>query len=87
MGGPKTPAYLAGADPELRKILTPLFARIAALEAQIEQVGTVTQPLASHLDANNQRVTHLAEATEGSDAPTFDQVKKYLDASFKSRGL
>lgn len=81
MAKPATPSFLNSASPELRKVLTPLFQRIVALETQIASVGSVTKPLDSHLDANAQRLTNVAEATAGSDVPTLDQVKKYVQAA------
>lgn len=83
MAKPATPSFLNSASPELRKVLTPLFQRIVTLETQIAAVGTVSKPLDTHLDANAQRLTNVAEASAGSDVPTLDQMKKYVNAAIK----
>ena len=84
---PKPRDFIDRADPSLRQILIPLYERIESLEGQIGAVGTVSTTLTADLNAGAHRLTNLAEASAGTDAPTWDQVKKYVQAVFTSKGL
>lgn len=69
--------------PDLHMILTPLFKRIEELEAARGDVGAVTKPLSTSLNANDQRIHTVADPTADQDAVNLQTLKKYVDAAIK----
>ena len=77
--------FLNTVDPELRKVLTPMFRRLEQLELQAGGIGSVTAPLTAPLDASGQRIHTVADPTAAQDAVNLQTMKKYVDAAIKQQ--
>ena len=61
--------------------------RIAALEAQVLAIGTLTAPLTTNLDAASHRLTSLANPTADQDAVTLRYLKTFVENRLTAAGL
>ncbi len=52
----KYPGLSTIKDPEVRAVAKILFDMVGGLQQQVPQIGTVSQPLSTHLDANAQQL-------------------------------
>lgn len=79
--------FLNTVHPDLRKVLTPMFDRLEALEKAAGTIGTVTAPLSTPLNAANQRIHTVADPTAAQDAVNLQTLKKYVDSALRQKGL
>lgn len=84
MPGPDQERYtglLSVKDPTTRRVLKVMMDRLNTLEGQVVDLGRVTQPLATPMDAGTQRITTLADPTAEADAVNFRTLKRYVAAA------
>jgi len=62
-------------DPHVRQLFKLILDQTGNLNNQAPNIGQVTQPLATHMDANGNKVQNLADPVDKQDAVT----KAYLD--------
>lgn len=67
--------------PPTKKALQNLFDRMAAVERQAADIGTVSSPLSTHLDSNGNRLTNLADPSAPQDAVTKGYLQKFVAAA------
>jgi hypothetical protein len=67
-------------DPATQKVVKLLMDRLSSLEAQAASIGTVSQPLSSHLNANKQQIKALADPSAPADAVTLSYLQHYVES-------
>lgn len=71
-------------DPVLRDVIKLVHDRLGNLETRVNtSLGTVSKPLADHLDANGKKVTGLATATGDTDAVSLRVMREYVQGAIK----
>lgn len=68
-------------DPRVREVLKLIYDKVGGVEQQAAGIGTLTEPLADHLDAASHRLTALADPTAPADAVTLQYLRRYVQAA------
>lgn len=71
-------------DPHTRQLLKMILDQTGNLNNQAPDIGKVTQPLDTHMDANGNKVQNLATPTASTDAANKDYVDKQIAQLVKS---
>ena len=74
-------------DPHLRQLLKVLLDQTGNLNDQAAAIGTITQPLATHMDANGNKVQNLKDPTAKQDAATKAYVDKQIETFVSAYAL
>ncbi len=66
--------------PEVRTVIKLVYDKIGSLEAQVPAIGTVSQPLTDHLNANGKQLNKVADPTAPQDAVTLKYLQHYVES-------
>jgi len=67
-------------DADLQSVLKNLFDMVGQVQQQVPKIGTVTAPLAAHLDANANQIKAVADPTAPQDAVTLRYLQHYVES-------
>jgi hypothetical protein len=71
-------------DADLQSVLKNLFDMVGQVQQQVPKIGTVTEPLAAHLDANANQIKAVADPTAPQDAVTLRYLQHYVESRVTS---
>ncbi len=67
-------------DPAVKRILKLIFDKVGTVEQQAQQIGTVSQPLTTHMDAGGKQINALADPTAPQDAVSLRYLQRYVES-------
>ncbi len=80
MSGTPYPGLERVSDPAIKAVLKAVFDKIGNVEAQVPAIGSVSQPLTTHLNANSNQLQAVADPTHPQDAVTLKYLQHYVES-------
>lgn len=80
MSGTPYPGLESVGDPMVKRVLKALFDKVGNLETQVPAIGTVSQPLTTHLNANRNQLQAVGDPTHPQDAVTLTYLQHYVES-------
>lgn len=68
-------------DPQLQQVLKLVFDKIGGVEQLSTGIGTVSQPLTTHLDSGGNQLKSVADPTAATDAVTLRYLQQYVQGA------